>query len=220
MRDNISAGAGRDWLAERYPDALERRSERQRRQLRGGRATPPAPTAQLAAKGEDPEQRLSRDQPRSQHRPARHRHHRRRTPSFAWSRRRGCRWPSRASRLLSSMVMLGINRIVVTDGTINAKVVFDMRAEDKAKRKYTASMSDTSSAALPRERERKLWRLVLAHRHGGDVRGRAGACRHRRLGGRRDQRVQGRGQGASCRARYASTSRATIFRSRRWRHRR
>jgi hypothetical protein len=40
------------------------------------------------------------------------------------------------------MVMLGINRIVVTDGSITAKVVFDMRAEDKAKRRYTASMHD------------------------------------------------------------------------------
>jgi hypothetical protein len=45
-------------------------------------------------------------------------------------------------QLLSSMVMLGINRIVITDGSINAKVVFDMRASDKAKRSYTASMHD------------------------------------------------------------------------------
>jgi hypothetical protein len=40
------------------------------------------------------------------------------------------------------MVMLGINRIVITDGSINAKVVFDMRASDQAKRNYTASMYD------------------------------------------------------------------------------
>ena len=48
-------------------------------------------------------------------------------------------------QLLSSMVMLGINRIVVTDGSINAKVVFDMRASDTAKRTYTASMHDRES---------------------------------------------------------------------------
>ena len=48
-------------------------------------------------------------------------------------------------QLLASMVMLGINRIVVTDGSITAKVVFDMRAEDKAKRRYTASMLDQSA---------------------------------------------------------------------------
>jgi len=43
------------------------------------------------------------------------------------------------------MVMLGINRIVVTDGAITAKVIFDMRAEDQAKRKYTAQMYDEES---------------------------------------------------------------------------
>ncbi|MCP4289819.1 MAG: hypothetical protein GY792_36270, partial [Gammaproteobacteria bacterium] len=44
--------------------------------------------------------------------------------------------------LLSSMVMLGINRIVVTDGSIRAKVIFDMRSSDTAKRGYKASMYD------------------------------------------------------------------------------
>lgn len=43
---------------------------------------------------------------------------------------------------LATMVMLGINRIVVTDGLINAKVVFDMKASDTAKRKNSASMYD------------------------------------------------------------------------------
>ena len=48
-------------------------------------------------------------------------------------------------QMLASMVMLGINRIVVTDGSINAKVIFDMRATDTAKRKYTAQMNDTAA---------------------------------------------------------------------------
>ena len=56
-------------------------------------------------------------------------------------------------QLLASMVMLGINRIVITDGSINAKVIFDMRAEDKAKREYTASMSDRQSQRAKREHE-------------------------------------------------------------------
>lgn len=43
---------------------------------------------------------------------------------------------------LATMVLLGINRIVVTDGLINAKVVFDMRASDVAARTNTASMHD------------------------------------------------------------------------------
>jgi hypothetical protein len=51
---------------------------------------------------------------------------------------------------LATMVLLGINRIVVTDGLINAKVVFDVKAEDTATRRATASMHDT------REEERKF----------------------------------------------------------------
>jgi hypothetical protein len=48
-------------------------------------------------------------------------------------------------QLLASMVMLGINRIVVTDGSIRAKVIFDMRAADRVQRSYTAQMHDTEA---------------------------------------------------------------------------
>jgi hypothetical protein len=43
---------------------------------------------------------------------------------------------------LATMVLMGINRIVVTNGHINAKVVFDMRASDQAKRRRRAEMAD------------------------------------------------------------------------------
>jgi hypothetical protein len=43
------------------------------------------------------------------------------------------------------MVMLGINRIVVTDGLIHAKVVFDMKASDRVKRVAHASSFDKES---------------------------------------------------------------------------
>jgi hypothetical protein len=49
-------------------------------------------------------------------------------------------------QLLSSMVILGINRIVVTDGAINAKVVFDFRAGDTAKRTAGASLYDRDTS--------------------------------------------------------------------------
>jgi hypothetical protein len=45
-------------------------------------------------------------------------------------------------QLMATMVLLGINRIVVTNGQINAKVIFDMRADDSAKRKAKAEMYD------------------------------------------------------------------------------
>jgi hypothetical protein len=49
-------------------------------------------------------------------------------------------------QLLSSMVILGINRIVVTDGAINAKVVFDVRASDEAQRSAGASLYDRDTS--------------------------------------------------------------------------
>ena len=45
-------------------------------------------------------------------------------------------------QLLATMVLLGINRIVITDGRINARVVFDMRADDSAQRRAQASLHD------------------------------------------------------------------------------
>jgi hypothetical protein len=50
-------------------------------------------------------------------------------------------------QLMATMVLLGINRIVITNGQINAKVVFDMRAEDSARRQATAEMHDTAKSA-------------------------------------------------------------------------
>lgn len=49
---------------------------------------------------------------------------------------------SQRQHLLATMVLLGINRIVVTDGHINAKVVFDMRATDSATAQNKAQMND------------------------------------------------------------------------------
>jgi hypothetical protein len=45
-------------------------------------------------------------------------------------------------QLLATMVLLGINRIVVTNGHINAKVLFDMKATDTASARNKAQMND------------------------------------------------------------------------------
>ncbi len=50
-------------------------------------------------------------------------------------------------RLLASMVILGINRIVVTDGHIKAKVVFGMRSHDLVARGSRASLYDKQSSS-------------------------------------------------------------------------
>ena len=142
MTDNISAGAGRDWLAERFPDSLGVEVNSGASAFAEGE--PDATTAQLVAKGDNPEQQLAEvsrhlgvDPPVTDIS----------DPNAELRLVTAARLQMAKSRqqLLASMVMLGINRIVVTDGTINAKVVFDMRGEDKAKRNYTASMYDQSA---------------------------------------------------------------------------
>lgn len=45
-------------------------------------------------------------------------------------------------QLLASMVLMGINRIIVTDGKIAAKVVYDFKAKDNFKYRYSATQFD------------------------------------------------------------------------------
>ena len=45
-------------------------------------------------------------------------------------------------QLLATMVMMGINRIVVTDGKISAKVVFDFKASDSRRYAFSATKFD------------------------------------------------------------------------------
>jgi hypothetical protein len=45
-------------------------------------------------------------------------------------------------QLLATMVMMGINRIVVTDGKISAKVVFDFKASDNRRYAFSATKFD------------------------------------------------------------------------------
>jgi hypothetical protein len=49
-------------------------------------------------------------------------------------------------KMMAMMVMLGINRIVVTNGRINAKVVFDVKASDQAERDARAGMRSASES--------------------------------------------------------------------------
>jgi hypothetical protein len=144
MADNISEGAGRDYLADRYPDAIgiDVSSSSDAFEEGEGAATT---QARLGPRGEDPEVRLAEISREMNINP----------PitdlSDANAELRlvtAARLEMARSRqqLLASMVMLGINRIVVTDGSIKAKVIFDMRAQDVAQRTYTASMHDKQAS--------------------------------------------------------------------------
>ena len=47
-------------------------------------------------------------------------------------------------QLLASIVLMGINRIVVTDGRISAKIIYDVRAQDNYAKRRSASASDVA----------------------------------------------------------------------------
>ena len=134
MNENIGPGAGRDWLADRFPDLLDVETDDEAE----------VPGSRLALKGEDGEAALAEingalglEKPITDLS----------DPAEEIRLVNAARLAMAKSRqqLLASMVMLGINRIVVTDGTINAKVQFDMRSTDTAKRDYKASMYDRQS---------------------------------------------------------------------------
>lgn len=133
MSENIGQGQGRDYLAERFPDLLSvdvgddgnsklrvsaEDSESALGEIQNTLGIPGEPITDLDDEAE--ELRLVNSA----------------RLMMAKSRQ----------QLLASMVMLGINRIVVTDGSITAKVKFSMRSTDEAKRRYRASAYDRQTS--------------------------------------------------------------------------
>ncbi len=61
-------------------------------------------------------------------------------------------------QLLATMVMMGLNRIVVTDGSIKAGVKFDLNVEELAKRHYDKQNSfDYHRETASRSRKKGFW---------------------------------------------------------------
>ena len=144
-QDNISENNSRDWLAGKYPEALGVSTGSDSSFAEGDTQAPPSP--KLEAKGDNPEEALGKiskdlnlDKPVTDLSDQAEEARLVQAARLQMARGR--------QQLLASMVMLGINRIVVTDGLINAKVIFDVRASDTAARQATASMADRQSSSL------------------------------------------------------------------------
>jgi hypothetical protein len=120
---------GCDWLAQRFPDALSIDVQEMSSGFAEG-DSPPAPTPRLTVTAEDPDAALQHISELQLAQPLTD------LSDEAEERRlvqAACLQIARSrQQLLASMVMLGINRIVVTDSLIHAKVVFAMRAPDFA----------------------------------------------------------------------------------------
>ena len=130
--DNISMNNARDWLSQRFPEDLSIDTSGEG----GPRIAPKGDDADAKAMKISGEMQLAQpvndlSDPEQE------------TRLVMAARMQMAR--SR-QQMLSSMVMLGINRIVVTDGLINAKVVFDFRASDEAQREAKASLYDRDTS--------------------------------------------------------------------------
>ncbi len=130
-QDNISHNNARDWLADKYPDILSIDME-------GEEGSGP----RLAMKGEDSDAGLARINHEQQLlKPITDLSDPEQETRLVGAAR--LQMARMRQQMLSSMVLLGINRIVVTDGLINAKVMFDFRASDQAQRRARASLYDS-----------------------------------------------------------------------------
>ena len=137
-QDNISHNNARDWLTDKYPDLLEI-------EVQGGGGGEPGAGPMLKARGEDSEAglaRISREQQLLK--PVTDLSDPEQEARLVGAAR--TQMARMRQQMLSSMVLLGINRIVVTDGLINAKVMFDFRASDQARRRSRASLYDSDES--------------------------------------------------------------------------
>lgn len=121
-RDNVSDAQARDHIASRFPSAVVVDTSGDRSRLR---ARPGAETGELERAFPNTSVDLDDDDGEA--------------AIIAQTKLQMAR---ERQQLMATMVLLGINRIVVTNGQINAKVVFDMRADDKAARAAKASLHD------------------------------------------------------------------------------
>lgn len=145
-RENITDNNARDWLVDTYPDAFEISTGGDDFAMGGFGDESGPPQPRVVARGEDADARLrSVSQDLGLDKEVTDLSDEQSEAALV----RGARIAMAKSRmqLLASMILLGINRIVVTDGSIRAKVVFGMRASDVARRRSRASLSDRQAAS-------------------------------------------------------------------------
>jgi hypothetical protein len=128
MKDNITENAGRDYLASRYPDHLEVDTSGDKPALKpkegGDDSDLPDFSKDLGTR--EPVSSLDEETAEQVLLPAARR-----------------RMAMDRQQLLATMVLMGINRLVVTDGTIDASCTFSLDTRDRVARHYDrASQND------------------------------------------------------------------------------
>jgi hypothetical protein len=124
--DNFSLNQGRDWLANRFPNQLKIEVDGDQPRLAPTSAGEDSGLADIKAQL-GLEQDIDLSEPESE---------------AELARRAQLEMARLRQKQLATMVLMGINRIIVTDGLINAKVVIDVKAHDKDTKVKNASSFD------------------------------------------------------------------------------
>jgi hypothetical protein len=134
-QDNISANNARDYLIDKYPDALD---------LDTSSVGEDGGTPRLTLKSDNDDSLTQINQDLQLAKPVTDLSDEAQEGLLVQAAR--LQMARSRQQLLASMVILGINRIVVTDGAIKAKVIFSLAASDQARRGASASLYDAQSS--------------------------------------------------------------------------
>ncbi len=132
MRDNVTQNQARDYLADRYPDHLEVdiSGDQPKLKPKEGHDEDNLPPFFQDLGLAQPVESLDEDTTEEVLVPAARR-----------------RMAMDRQQLLATMVLMGINRLVVTDGSIRASVLFELKTTDSVQRHYNqASQYDSQSS--------------------------------------------------------------------------
>ena len=126
MKDNVSENNARDYLADRYPDHFEVdiSGDKPRVRKRQGASEESLPDLQADLGLPEPVTSVDDDEIESRLVPAARR-----------------RMALDRQQLLATMVMMGVNRLVVTNGTIEASCMFELNTTDAVKRRMKQERS-------------------------------------------------------------------------------
>ena len=134
-QDNITGNNARDWLIDKYPDTLD---------LDTSTAGQEGGTPKVTLKGDNTAALKQIGQDLQLAKPLTDLSDEDQEGMLVQAAR--LQMARSRQQLLASMVILGINRIVVTDGAIKAKVIFSLAASDQAARKAGASLYDSQAS--------------------------------------------------------------------------
>jgi hypothetical protein len=127
--DHITDGQARDWVANKHPSLVSVDTSGERAVLRPRPDAPEGQNVGQALRMKD-DVDLSSDEGEA-----------------AVVAHAKLEMAKQRQQLMATMVMLGINRIVVTNGLIHAKVLFDVQTTDEAKRRSKAEMHDLQTSS-------------------------------------------------------------------------